>query len=108
MLRPANRVAERRGLLPPRVLGQCPCYLEESLLRGAADLLDHLGSVPGEMTLEYLEHAARVLQRHVGRARHTGMHLPALALAGLAHDAFLAPPDRGVIYRVSLVAPARR
>src|SRR5688572_19961198 len=36
------------------------------------------------------------------------MHLPALALTGLAHDAFLAPPDGGVIYRVSLVAPARR
>src|SRR5215210_4324353 len=108
MLRPADRVAERRGLLPPGVLGQGPGYLEESLLRGAADLLDHLGRVPGEVAPQDLEHAAWVLQRHVGRARHTGMHLPTLALAGLAHDASLAPPDGGVIDRVSLVAPARR
>src|SRR5215207_3182452 len=107
MLRPADRVAQRRGLLPSRVLGQGPGYLEESLLRGAADLLDHLGRVPGEVTLEYLEHAARVLQRHIGRARHTGRHLPALALAGLAHDASLAPPDGSVIDGVSLVTPAR-
>src|SRR5918994_1614888 len=108
MLRPADRVAERRGLLPPRILGQGPGYLEESLLRGAADLLDHLGRVPGEVALEDLEHAARVLQRHVGRPRHTGMHLPALSLTGLAHYASLAPPDGGVIDRVSLVTPARR
>src|SRR5918997_2289551 len=108
MLRPADRVAQRRGLLPSRVLGQGPGYLEESLLRGAADLLDHLGRVPGEVTLEDLEHAARVLERHICRARHTGGHLPALALAGLAHDASLAPPDGGVIYGVSLVTPARR
>src|SRR5918993_3849744 len=108
MLCPADRVAERRGLLPPRVLGQDPGYLEESLLRGAADLLDHLRRVPGEVTLEDLEHAARVLERHIRRAWHTGGHLPALALAGLAHDASLAPPDRGVIYGVSLVTPARR
>src|SRR5918992_2919243 len=107
MLRPADRVAQRRGLLPPRVLGQGPCYLEESLLRGAADLLDHLGCVAGEVALEDLEHAARVLQRHVSRARHTGMHLPALALAGLANDASLAPPDGSVIDRVALVTPAR-
>src|SRR5215204_5331256 len=107
MLRPADRVAQRRGLLPSRVLGQGPGYLEESLLRGAADLLDHLGRVPGEVALEDLEHAARVLQRHVGRARHAGMHLPALALAGLANDASLAPPDGGVIDRVALVTPAR-
>src|SRR5829696_1361869 len=106
MLRPAHRVAQRRGLLPSRVLGQGPGYLEESLLRGAADLLDHLGRVPGEVALEDLEHAARVLQRHVGRARHAGMHLP--ALAGLANDASLAPPDGSVIDRVSLVTPARR
>src|ERR687897_3646262 len=108
MLRPADRVAQRRGLLPSRVLGQGPGYLEESLLRGAADLLDHLGRVPGEVALEDLEHAARVLQRHVGRPRHTGMHLPALSLTGLAHYASLAPPDGGVIDRVSLVTPARR
>src|SRR5215208_4716342 len=108
MLRPTDRVAQRRGLLPPRVLGQGSGYLEESLLRGAADLLDHLGRIPGEVALEDLEHAARVLQRHVGRARHTGMHLPTLALAGLAHDASLAPPDGGVIDGVSLVTPARR
>src|SRR5829696_6063994 len=49
-----------------------------------------------------------MLQRHVGRTRHAGMHLPALALAGLAHDASLAPPDGGVIDRLSLVTPARR
>src|SRR5918996_1290533 len=35
------------------------------------------------------------------------MHLPALALAGLANDASLAPPDGSVIDRVALVTPAR-
>jgi hypothetical protein len=45
------------------------------------------------MALEDLEHAAGVLERGIVRARPAFVHLVFLALAGLAHDAVLAPSD---------------
>ena len=65
VLRPADRVAERRRALAARVVAQRLGHLEELLARDAADLLDHLRRVAGEVALEDLEDAARVLQRRV-------------------------------------------
>ena len=65
VLGPADRVAERGRALASRVLGDRLAYLAEQLRRDAADLLDHLGRVAGEVPLQHLEHAARMLQRLV-------------------------------------------
>ena len=62
---PADGVAERGGALAPAVAGQRVGDLRELLRRDAADLLHHLGGVAGEVPLEDLEDAARVLQRLV-------------------------------------------
>src|SRR3954469_22492382 len=65
MLRPANGVADRAGLLAPRGAGENIRDFEEALLRNAARLLDHLGRVAREVALQHLENAARMLQRFV-------------------------------------------
>ena len=57
------RSTMRRGPLAARVGAQRLGHLEEALARDAADLLDHLRRVAGEVPLQDLEDAARVLQR---------------------------------------------
>ena len=65
VLRPADRVAERRRALAAGVLAQRLRDLEELLLRAAADLGDALGGVAAVVALQQLEDAARVLERRV-------------------------------------------
>lgn len=61
VLGPAHAVDERRRPLPTGVLGPRAADVEEVLLRDAAHLLDHLGGVAGEVPLEHLVDAPRVL-----------------------------------------------
>src|SRR5918997_1161545 len=107
VLGPADRVAQRRRLLGRRVLADGLGDRQERLSRGAADLLDHLRRVLGEVTLEHLKDATLVLERRVARARLTvvGVRMTAGALAD---EAALAPPNGGVVDGRALVAPARR
>ena len=65
VLRPSDAVDQRRGALPVRVRRPRLADRPELLRRRAADALDHLRGVAGEVPLEDLEHAARVLQRRV-------------------------------------------
>src|SRR5215210_3394072 len=107
MLGPTDSVAQGGRLLGRRVLADGFGDLQERLFRGAADLLDHLRRVLGEVALEDLKDATLVLERRVRRAR-----LPVvrrrLPSSVLADQAPLAPPDGGVAYGRALVAPARR
>ena len=72
VLGPADAVHERGGPLPAGVLRDQPGDLGELLRRDAADFLDELRGVPGEVPLEHLEHAARMLQRRVGVGERLG------------------------------------
>ena len=65
---PADGVAERRRALASAVAGERVGDLREVGRRDAADLLHHLGGVAGEVPLEDLEDAVRVLQRLVAAA----------------------------------------
>src|SRR5829696_9098167 len=58
------------GAVPAGGAGPGLAHGQELLPRGAADLLHELRGVAGEVPLEDLEHAPRVLQRRV--LRHTG------------------------------------
>src|SRR5215204_1652687 len=67
MLGPTDGVAEGGRLLSPRVLADSLGHFQERLFGGAADLLDHLRRVFGEVPLEDLEDATLVLEgRGVG------------------------------------------
>ncbi len=77
---PADGVAERARALAAGVLGEGLRHAQEVLLRHAAHLGDELRCVAGEVALEDLEHAARVLEGLValglglhGRAARTGL-----------------------------------
>src|SRR5918999_46940 len=107
VLGPADRVAQRRRPLGRRVLTDGLGDRQERLSRGAADLLDHLRRVLGEVTLEHLKDATLVLERRVARARLTVVGAQMTA-GTLADEAALAPPDGGVVDGRALVAPARR
>src|SRR5215211_795557 len=107
MLGPTDGVAEGGRLLSPRVLADSLGHFQERLSGGAADLLDHLRRVFGEVALEKLKDAALMLERRVGRARLLPVRR-GLPTHALADQAFLTPPDGGVVYRRALVAPARR
>src|SRR5829696_4970177 len=107
MLGPTDGVAEGGRLLSPRVLADSLGHFQERLFGGAADLLDHLRRVFGEVPLEDLEDATLVLERRVGRARLLPVRR-GLPTHALADQAFLTPPDGGVVYGRALVAPARR
>ena len=63
VLRPADRVDQRRGPLAARVADQRLGDLQELLARDAADLLDGLGRVARVVPPQDLEHAARVPER---------------------------------------------
>src|SRR5215203_2368368 len=106
MLGPTDGVAEGGRLLSPRVLADSLGHFQERLFGGAADLLDHLRRVFGEVPLEDLEDATLVLERRVGRARLLPVRR-GLPTHALADQASLAPPDGGVVYGRALVAPAR-
>ncbi len=62
VLGPADGVDERGGPLPARVPGPGSADRQELLLRHAADRLDLLGGVAGEVPLEELVDAVRVLE----------------------------------------------
>ena len=65
VLRPADRVAERLVRSGPELSVSSSQTRGEQVLGDAADLLHHLRGVAGEVPLEHLEDAARVLQRLV-------------------------------------------
>src|SRR5438034_2936894 len=65
MLRPADGVADRGGLLPTRRSREHVGDFEESLARNAAHPLHHLRRAAGEVALEHLKDAAGMLQRAV-------------------------------------------
>ena len=65
LLRPADRIAERGGALPARVLDQRLGDLVELRLGDPADLRHHLRRVAREVLAQELEDAALVLQRLV-------------------------------------------
>ena len=67
VLRPAHAVDQRSGTLAAGVLRPRRGDLQELVGGHAADPLDHLRCVARVMPLEDLVHAARVLQRRVGR-----------------------------------------
>ena len=100
VLRPADRVEERRRALAARVADQRLGHLQELLARDAADLLDHLGRVAREVAPQDLEHAARVLQRlvaldaadHHARARSSPRTPARRARGGRPRDA-ISPPS---------------
>src|SRR5829696_4507268 len=106
VLGPTDSVAERSRPLGRGVLADGLGDLQERLPRRAADPLDHLRRVFGEVALEELKDAALVLEGRVGRARLVLVRrrLPAGALAD---EAALTPADGGVVYGRALVAPAR-
>src|SRR5215210_5679495 len=107
MLGPTDSVAQGGRLLGCRVLADGLGDLEKRLFRGAADLLDHLRRVLGEVALEDLKDATLVLERRVRRARLLPWRrrLPAYVLTDKSS---LTTPDGGVVYGRALVAPARR
>ena len=72
VLGPADRVDERRRPVAAAVGGDPLGHLRERLRLDAADLGDHLRRVAGEVPLEHLEDAARVLQRLVALAASPG------------------------------------
>src|SRR6202035_6090458 len=65
VLGPADRVHPAGGLVPAAGGDQGGGDPGEVGRADAADLLDHVGGVPGEVPPEHLEHAARVSQRLV-------------------------------------------
>ena len=68
VLRPADRVDDRGGLLHVAVLadgGEEVGGLEELILRDPGDALDHLRRVARILLLQQLEDATRMLQRQV-------------------------------------------
>src|SRR5215208_2547611 len=107
VLSPTNSVTKRGRLLGRRVLADGLGDFQERLLRRAADLLDHLGRVPGVVALENLKDATLVLERRVGRAR-LALVRRRLPSGALADEAPLTPPDGGVVYGRAFVAPTRR
>jgi hypothetical protein len=107
VLGPADRVAERGRLLGRRVFADGLGDLQESLPRGAADLLDHLGCVLGEVAPEDLKDATLVLERRVRRAR-LALVRRRFPAGALSDEAALAPTDGGVVYGRPLVAPGGR
>src|SRR6185295_17966067 len=91
--RPAHRVADRAGLLRAGGRGVDVGDAEEQILRRAADTLDQLRRVAGEVTCEQLVYAARMPQRLVALGSDQRRGLPAFALAPqavAAARAFLA------------------
>src|SRR4029453_9829282 len=63
VLGPAHRIHQRGGAVPAGVLRPGPGHLQEPLARHTAHPLDHLRRVAGEVALEDLVDATRVLQR---------------------------------------------
>ena len=102
VLRPPDRVTERRRPLAARVGDQRLGHAQEVLLRDAAHLLDHLGRVAREVLHQLAEDGARVLERLVALDRalvHPGAGVLAeglgrvLAHAGRSRElAALVPP----------------
>ena len=81
VLGPAQAVHERGGPVAARVLGDQPGHLAELLRRHAGHLGHQVRGVPGEVPLEDLEHAPRVLQRGIGvRLRVRGRAARAMGL----------------------------
>src|SRR6185437_482462 len=101
VLRPADAVDEGRGPFGSRVLRQQLADPRESLRRYPAGLLDHVRGVAGEVPLQHLEHASRMLQRLVAvrvAVRRSAAGAVRLAAAGLADLALRGPV---VLLRVS-------
>ena len=69
VLGPPDGVGPPGGPVPPRVLQHRLGHLEERLLGATGYLLHHLGRVPAEVALHYLEHATRVPEGLVALGR---------------------------------------
>src|SRR5207244_3966546 len=110
VLRPADRVDDRRRALAARARAQRLGDLEELLLGASADLRDELGRVAAEVLPDELEDAARVLERRVLLGRLTRREVPGLrAVAGLlALRAALRALARRLLDGHAGVVPARR
>src|SRR5205814_3114263 len=65
LLRPTDRVDDRRGPLSTRILGHSLCHLKKEFAGRATDPFDHLGGVAGVVPFEDLEDAAGVPQTFV-------------------------------------------
>src|SRR5205085_3253388 len=65
MLRPADRVTDRGRFLATGSAREDVGDFDEALARNAARLLDELRRVAREVALQYLKHAARMLQRFI-------------------------------------------
>src|SRR5581483_7231227 len=81
VLRPADCVTDRAGLLAARSAGEDVRDLEELLARNAAVALHHLRRVAREMALQHLEDAARVLQRLIANRLVDVLRFAAAVLA---------------------------
>src|ERR1043165_7074816 len=80
VLRPADGVADRGGLVAARGAGEDIGDFEEALARDAARTLDELRRVAREMALEHLIDAARMLQRAVLHRLVEGLRFAAAVL----------------------------
>ena len=92
VLGPAEAVDERGRAVAARVGGDELAHLGEQVLRHPADLLDDLRCVAGEVPLEYLEHAARMLQRLVGVRRRMSRRAARAVRLAARRPADLAQP----------------
>ena len=66
VLSPAQTVDERGGAVAAGIGRDQLAHLGEQVAWDAAGLFDHLRGVAGEVPLQHLEHAPRMLQRVVG------------------------------------------
>ncbi len=109
VLRPSDRVDERRRALPTRALAERFGHLEELLLRHAADPLHHLRRVAAEVLAQELEHAMWIL--HLGihpRGIATLQLDPVRAVRLLTRDVGdLLALARGGLLLGAVVGPAR-
>ena len=108
MLRPADRVDDRRGSLAAGVLAKRRRDLEEVLRRAPADIRDHLGRVAGEVPAHELEHASLVLHRVVEVGRVAALELDPVRAVSLVtrHLGLLFGLARGRLALGLVVAPA--
>ena len=117
MLGPADRVTESAGFVPAGIVAERFRHLEEQVFRNTAGRFDDLGRVAGEMPLQDLEHAFRMLQARIGVPGLDGLALDrfvfsaglrfALTRGGFGIDIFVHPCP-GVVAALFLLPAAEQ
>src|ERR1700747_2358431 len=105
MLRPADRITDRRGFIWTGCCNERVCDFLKKYRLDAANLFDHLRRVAREMPFEFLKNTLWILQRETPRgiAQSFALVFPAFHLIGAPVFVPAGEITIGVIFRIAVL-----